>query len=374
MIRFGSVFLTALLLALLFAFSTVDAATPLQQPTPQPSVAGGLTTQQCLECHTKPDQFKKLNSGEELYLTIDGNTFNTSRHAAQGCTGCHSEIKSFPHPVKENKTLRQVTFDYSKACATCHAEQSAKQLDSVHNQLHLKGNENTATCADCHNPHNTQKPNDPRSRIPQTCAKCHSTIAADFQNTVHGVALNQNNPDVPSCISCHGVHNIADPRTAQFLNRSPEICASCHADATRMAKYGLNTNVYNTYVTDFHGSTVTMFEKETPDQLPNKPLCIDCHGVHNILSTKDPQKGLQVKQNLLTTCQKCHPNATTSFSSAWLSHYDPTPTKNPLVYYVNLFYQFFIPAVLGGMALFVLADAGQRIYKRFRGTQKGASL
>ncbi len=56
-----------------------------------------------------------------------------------------------------------------------------------------------------------------------------------------------------------------------------------------MAKYGLNTNVLNSYISDFHGTTVELFQKRSPDQLPNKPLCIDCHGVHSILSTKNAQ-------------------------------------------------------------------------------------
>ena len=30
-----------------------------------------------------------------------------------------------------------------------------------------------------------------------------------------------------------------------------------------MAKYGLNTNVLNTYVADFHGTTVTLFEQSS---------------------------------------------------------------------------------------------------------------
>jgi hypothetical protein len=44
-----------------------------------------------------------------------------------------------------------------------------------------------------------------------------------------------------------------------------------------------------------------------------------------------------------------------------MSHYIASPTRFPLVYYVNLFYKFFIPAVLGGMGLFVLSDILHRI-------------
>ena len=169
------------------------------------------------------------------------------------------------------------------------------------------------------------------------CGNCHSDIAQQYRQSVHGTALlNNENLDVPSCIDCHGVHNISSPVTAKFLLNSPQLCASCHTDAQKMAKYGLNTNVLNTYVADFHGTTVTLFEKKSPDQLPNKPLCIDCHDAHDIRSVQDPNSPV-IRQNLLTTCQQCHPSATTNFPSAWLSHYALSPAHNALVYYVGVF-------------------------------------
>ncbi len=132
-----------------------------------------------------------------------------------------------------------------------------------------------------------------------------------------------------------------------------------------MAEYGISTDVFETYVSDFHGTTVTLFQKVTPDQETNKPVCIDCHGVHNIASAEGPGS-LAIKENMLRTCRRCHPDATTNFPSAWLSHYRPSPVHAPLVYYVDMFYKIFIPAVLGGMALFVVGDAGQRIAGRLR--------
>jgi hypothetical protein len=123
-----------------------------------------------------------------------------------------------------------------------------------------------------------------------------------------------------------------------------------------MAKYNLSTDVLDTYVADFHGTTVTLFSKERSGEDTNKPVCYDCHGVHNISDTQDPERGIALKQNMLASCQRCHPDATENFSASWMSHYIATPARFPLVYYVNLFYKFFIPAVLGGMGLFVLAD------------------
>ena len=184
---------------------------------------------------------------------------------------------------------------------------------------------------------------------------------------VHGAALtDENNTDVPTCVDCHGVHNMPDPRTAAFRLNSPQICADCHTDKTRMAKYGLSTEVLSTYVADFHGTTITLFEQQSPDAPTNKAVCYDCHGVHDIVKADDPAKGLHVRTNLLERCQACHPGISASFPDSWLSHYIPSPDKYSLVYYVNLFYSFLIPTVLGGMGLLVVLDFFWRVRRRFR--------
>jgi hypothetical protein len=133
-----------------------------------------------------------------------------------------------------------------------------------------------------------------------------------------------------------------------------------------MQKYGLSTQVLNTYVADFHGTTVVLFDKSFPDQPTNKPVCTDCHGVHDIVRADDPNKGLSTRENLLARCQTCHPDATANFPDAWMSHYIPSTEKYPIVYYVNLFYKFFIPAVLGPMIILVLMDFGRMMINRFK--------
>jgi hypothetical protein len=165
------------------------------------------------------------------------------------------------------------------------------------------------------------------------------------------------------------VHKQADPQTAAFRLKSPEICAGCHGNAALMRKYGISTDVMNSYVSDFHGSTVMLFERQSPNQPTNKALCTDCHGVHDIKKVTDANATV-VKENLLATCRKCHPDAQANFPTSWVGHYQPGPTHSPLVYYVNLFYKILVPATIGGMLLFVLLDAARRILDRLHG--KGA--
>jgi predicted CXXCH cytochrome family protein len=312
--------------------------------------------------------------GELLPLTIDREAFSESVHGMEeiACVDCHTNITGFPHPQVTADSTREFTLELYPTCQTCHEEQYATVLDSVHQKALAAGNTNAAVCSDCHDPHTQTRITDettgqllPEARIaiPQTCARCHNSIYETYVASVHGAALTQEaNLDVPTCTSCHGVHDIQDPGEASFRNSTPALCASCHTDEEMMAQYGLHTNVLNTYVADFHGTTVKMFQENFPDQPTNKPVCTDCHGHHEIMRVDNPDAGIAFKRNLLVKCQQCHPDATTeTFTDSWMSHYQPSLQAFPLVFFVNLFYAIFIPAVLGGMAFYVLTD----IYRRF---------
>ena len=346
------------------------AVNPIQAPVVQ------LDDGACLACHNQDGKSVTLDGGEVLPLTINSDAYAASTHGSGGvtCVTCHSDISGFPHPERTTETLRDVKLKYYTSCEQCHAEQFNLTLDSVHQKALAGGNKNAAVCADCHNPHTQQKLTDEagkllpyaRLHIPETCARCHSAIYDKYKTSVHGKALTEGNTDVPTCIDCHGVHNIQNPTTATFRNSTPYLCAKCHTNSAIMDKYGLSTQVLNTYVADFHGTTVEVFNKKFPDQPTNKPVCTDCHGIHDIVKVDDPQKGLSVRGNLLKRCQVCHPDATENFPDAWLSHYIPSPDKYPIVYYVNLFYKFFIPGVLAPMAVLVIMDFSRLMINRYR--------
>jgi hypothetical protein len=337
--------------------------------------------QECLDCHADKGNSVSFRDGESRDVTIDRAAWEASVHGSMGvaCTDCHSDIKDYPHPEVPDKSSRDLTLRLYTSCQQCHEDQFKKTLDSVHQRALAAGNKKAAVCADCHNPHTQKKITDdaghllPEGRvaIPRTCDRCHDAIYQQYRLSVHGNALVHGNPDVPTCIDCHGVHNIPDPTTAQFRLASPRMCADCHTDSKRMSKYHLSTKVLRTYVADFHGSTVTLFQRRHPDQLTNKPVCYDCHGIHDIASKNDPNKGLQVKANLLRTCQKCHPDATTNFPDAWLSHYIPTKDRNPVVYWARVAYNILIPGVVGGMVLFVGTDFVRRRIDRRRHKDHG---
>ncbi len=346
---------------------TIQAKAAQEPADPGSPFEQGVANETCLACHGNPGMQTTLPSGEILYLTVDPGVYAESVHGKQGyaCVQCHTDIRDYPHRPLTAQTRRDVTLLYYQNCARCHQDKYQATLDSVHQQALAEGNKEAAVCTDCHGYHDVTKPDEPRTRIPQTCERCHSLIYQEYAQSVHGSALiGEGNPDVPTCIDCHGVHNVSGPSTGPFHLYSPQICATCHADKELMAKYGINTNVFETYVADFHGTSV-IFAQRYPGQETNKPVCIDCHGVHNMKQVDDAESQV-IKQNLLYTCQLCHPAATPNFADAWLGHYSPDANRYPIVYFVTLFYQIFIPAVLGGMAVFVIGDASRRLINRRR--------
>jgi len=337
-----------------------------------------MNNAECLACHSQPGMTSTIG-GTGVSITVDPALYGGSVHGNNGmaCTTCHTNISEFPHPEVKVTSYRQYMKEVSQVCTQCHTEESTMLNDSIHKQALDAGNPNAPMCVDCHNPHTQTRLKDKetgerlveeRVNIPLTCAKCHNEIFKEYTDSVHGSGLlNEGNTDSPTCTDCHAVHNIQDVDNA-FRLRSPQACASCHTDPEMMAKYGLSTAVMDTYVSDFHGTTVTIFDRTAPDQETNTPVCVDCHGVHNIARTDDPVHGIQVQENLLRTCQKCHPDASDSFSASWMSHYIPSPTKAPLVFYVGWFYKILIPVVIGGMIIFVVTD----IIRRRIDTRKGA--
>jgi len=86
-----------------------------------------------------------------------------------------------------------------------------------------------------------------------------------------------------------------------------------------------------------------------------KPMatCIDCHGSHEIRSTRRDGAS-EARERLQATCAKCHENATPSFTDAWLSHYEPTLASAPLVWGVDWAYRILIPLMVLGLVLHVL--------------------
>lgn len=309
-------------------------------------------TGECLECHMDEGLSTILADGTEIPLHVDPKSFAESVHGQKlRCIDCHRDIAEFPHPERRYKNRRDYTIAYYESCKHCHFANYTKTLDSVHYQLFSEGDPRVPVCVDCHGSHYIAHPEIPRTKISETCARCHKKINTAYKASVHGKALTEEgNLDVPVCTDCHRSHNIEDPRTTSFILKTPLLCSRCHANEELMEKYGLSAKVLKTYLTDFHGMTSAFYREGQGGVSVFTALCIDCHGVHDITQTDTPNSPV-MKANLVNTCRKCHPDATENFPAAWMSHYEPSLKRSPLVYLVKLFYKVFIPFVIGGMAL-----------------------
>ncbi len=328
------------------------------QNTPAPVNKVPMSTDACLECHGQTEMYLPLPSGEQVDLHVDRILYRSSVHGRLGyaCVQCHTDITEFPHREINYETARELTIEMSKACGSCHETELEEYSEGEHALFLEEGNENAAVCADCHGSHTTEQFSASRTAIPKACKQCHYEIYDTYAGSVHGDALFlEFNADVPTCVDCHNHHGNEGPAVKGFHLFSPQVCLKCHEDEQLMAKYNINPNVSETYFADFHGTTVRIFERVAPDQETNKPVCIDCHGVHNIKSP-DNVDSTVFKQNLLGTCQRCHGDATENFDESWMNHYVPDPENYTIVFIVDLFYKIFIPGTLGLMAIFVVTD------------------
>ncbi len=322
----------------------------------------------CLVCHQESGLRTALPDGTPLDLTVDYPAYRASAHGQKdvACVDCHQDIQGYPHHPVTAATWRAWLAGMNQSCRRCHEDEAEKYDQGDHARAGREGNPNVALCTDCHGAHEMVDLKGHPQAVVQTCGRCHADIYEKYRQSVHGAALmEEGNPDVPTCVDCHQNHANAGPiyRTTFHL-MSPEVCAKCHADKELMAKYGLSTHVMDTYVGDFHGKTVLIFEKLYPDQQTNKPVCVDCHGVHDILPPTDANSPV-MQANLLRTCQRCHPNARSlNFPKAWLGHYPPDRKRAPLATFVHWFYAIVIPLTIGGMAFFVMADAFRRLRRR----------
>ena len=357
----------ALLLALAMQPPTSPPADTTAAAAPAAAEAPAATPadDDCLMCHSDKELTTTLGNGETRSLFVDPATIKASVHGgALGCLDCHAGFDEMPHPTTSFQTKRDVSVAFQEQCTHCHFATFKKTLDSVHHVAQARGDTTAPLCTDCHGAHNVASPSKPRSRISQTCAKCHAGISTVYSKSVHGKALvDDDNPDVPTCTDCHRSHDTAGPHASDWRAHTPEMCATCHGDKQVMDKYGLSVAVHQTYLTDFHGVTARLRGSRDDSSMPVIARCTDCHGVHDITKTDDPNSPV-LKANLQKTCQRCHEGATESFPDAWMSHYEPSWSRTPLVYAVTLGYKFLIPFMIGGLILQILLHIWRVVVNR----------
>jgi nitrate/TMAO reductase-like tetraheme cytochrome c subunit len=310
----------------------------------------------CLKCHGY-DLNMSFRNGEAVSLKIDMGILETSVHNKLTCSDCHYGFSSEEHPQRNFRTKREYSIASSESCRRCHFDKYTKTMASTHYSVLSQGNLRAPVCTDCHGSHSISRGSKDRAVTTKKCQQCHPEIYGIYARSVHGKALfDEHNQDVPICIDCHKSHDIRNPLALEWHESIPEMCGNCHSNKAVMEKYGFSTDVVKTYLSDFHGITLGFYRKQRESlDKPARPIavCTDCHGTHNISSTRGTEAAA-LKVNLVKRCNQCHLNASKDFPDAWLSHYEPNIKNAPLVFIVNLLYKIFIPVMVIGLFLQIL--------------------
>ena len=304
----------------------------------------------CMSCHGQ-DISMQFRSGETMSVKVDISELQGSVHKDHTCSDCHFGFSTEEHPERSFRTKRDYKIASSEVCRRCHFDKYAMTMDSIHHTLLGQGVLKAPVCVDCHGGHSIQSGRAEKILSARRCEKCHSEVFNTYLSSVHGKALiDKHNQDVPVCVDCHTAHSMIDPKTFDFRENVPNICANCHANKEIMGRYGISTDVVRTYLSDFHGVTLRFYKKQreiTGKEGRPVAVCTDCHGIHDIVSPRSED----IKANLVKTCLKCHPGATEDFPNAWLYHYEPDFKKYPVIYTINLFYKIFVPLMIIGLML-----------------------
>jgi hypothetical protein len=186
-----------------------------------------------------------------------------------------------------------------------------RYAESIHGKGLLRsGLVVTAMCTDCHTAHGELPSGNPAStvhpaNIAATCGRCHHGIEEQFVKSIHSRKVSKTDKELPVCSECHTAHTIRRTDLEGFKLKIMDQCGRCHLDIAK------------TYFDTYHGKVSQLGYTKTAK-------CYDCHGAHDILPVSDPSSHLS-RQNVVATCQKCHPGATRRFAGylTHATHHDP---------------------------------------------------
>jgi formate dehydrogenase gamma subunit len=333
------------------------------------TTAEKLMPSKCTECHAQ--------EVKELVNSIHGRAAKNGDPDAPKCVSCHGAIHSLKAASEPDSTIARKNL--ANTCAKCHSDagflsrhkipvahpvESYKQ--SVHGRAVASGNEVAADCSSCHGSHDIYPARDDDSkvnhwRVAATCGQCHKEIAREFNESVHGQAVQAGARGAPVCTDCHGEHLIVAPSSpGSSLNAahvSAETCGRCHANTRFAQRYDLPADRVPSYADSYHGLALRGGNLTAAN-------CASCHGVHDILPSSDPRSTVN-SANLPKTCGQCHKGAVEAKFTIGPVHVQTNVGPNhPVVRWIRWTYWVLIPVTLGFMFLHNLFDLLSKLIRR----------
>lgn len=324
-----------------------------------------LASDVCLDCHGQSSLKRIEPTRRAVSLYVDRDTLASSVHADLECVNCHRDVTAIPHrsPVAAVNCRR---CHYVEPLPRPTPRGAARGGAGVHQQALEAGVVDAPTCQTCHGSHDVLAPGNPRSRVhrtrvSETCGRCHLAEYAQYQGSVHGVALARGNPDVPVCSDCHGSHTIAGPRAPGSpvgVRAIPETCGRCHESEPLARKYQVPPERLATYRESYHG----LANQFGSTRVAN---CASCHGAHDIRPSTDPQSSIY-PANLARTCGRCHPDASANFARGKV-HVRPRLSESVPLWLVSTGFKWFTIAVMSALIGHIILDLNARRRERRAG-------
>ncbi len=229
------------------------------------------------------------------------------------------------HPVAQPAApLRTPAVE---TCVNCHAVQQDARLHDPMERLRGSVHAHAIGCSGCHGGRGnepTAQAHDPEAgfvprpdaaTIANRCGSCHADARfirrfredlptdqlALYYSDAHGRAVAEGNASAPSCLDCHGSHDIqspSDPSSRVARRHVHETCGRCHADPAHMAGTRLPTNQMELWTHSVHG--VAVLEHGNP----RAPTCAGCHGAHGEYRDAGGPEG---------RCRQCHTDEAAAF-------------------------------------------------------------
>jgi cytochrome b6 len=258
-----------------------------------------------------------------LLLVLAANA-NAAPPPKTSCIGCHVQSEMFDATAKAKLAhfSDDVHTSLGLSCHDCHGGNPDPKLADDPGTMDPNYKPNPfvgkpkrtdipAFCGKCHSSAAFMKRFNPSARI---------DIVDEYRTSKHGQQLAKGDENVATCTDCHGVHGILrknNPKATVYPTHVAETCSHCHSDAKRMAAYKddygrpLPVDQYARWKRSVHANA--MFAKGDL----TAPTCNDCHGNHGATPP-----GLE---SVSFVCGTCHAREAELFRKSpkhegWLRH------------------------------------------------------
>ena len=219
-----------------------------------------------------------------LLLAVAG--ISAAAPAPTSCTICHGDAESVGNEgvAAVRDFAKDIHAERGLSCHNCHGGNPDPALgDDLSAMEAFGGRPFTGSpsrqqipefCGQCHSSPEFMRRFNPGARVDQV---------DEYWTSRHGQALRGGDENVATCVDCHGVHGILraqNPASPVYPSRVAETCRGCHEDVVRMAGYQtvhgdpMPVDQYARWRRSVHAATLLDRGDLTA------PTCNDCHGNH----------------------------------------------------------------------------------------------